>query len=282
MNHSKVTVVTPSLNQGKYIERTILSVLSQDYQNLEYIVVDGGSSDDTLTILKRYNDRLRWISEPDSGQSEAINKGWKMASGEILAYLNSDDTYKPGAVSYAVKYLSEDPELLMVYSDVDLVDEADRLIRFLPGEEWDLKRLISDPIYFIPQQGVVFRARVLDTIGFLDESLHFKMDRDFYIRIGMHGGVKRMPCCLANGRIHSEAKQHPRNAADIWRESVLLRRRYGARVSWRGYLQHYLSLGKQRYLIDPCMKVPVARRLIGSLRARNIRKELQESREVTR
>lgn len=275
MNRPKVTVVTPSLNQQRYLERTILSVLEQDYDNLEYIVVDGGSTDGSVEILERYGARLRWISERDSGQSEAINKGWRMASGEVLAYLNSDDVYKPGAVSCAVRHLSEDPDLLMVYSDVDVIDEDDGLIRVLAGEEWDLQRLVSDPEYFIPQQGVFFRAHLLERIGFLDESLHFKMDRELYIRVGLQGRVKRIPRCLGSGRWHVEAKQNPWNAEKAWRESVIIAQRYGAHLAWTRRARWVLEVAKQTYIVRPGLKVPGIRRLVRGVQIWNAARELR-------
>lgn len=254
MKYPKVSVVTPSLNQGKYIERTILSVLNQDYPNIEYIVMDGGSTDGTLDILKRYEGRLTWISEPDKGQSHAINEGWKMSSGDILAYLNSDDTYKPGAVFCAVEYLMKNQNVMMVYSGIDVIDHEDKLIRFFQAPEFDVDRLIKDCNYFLPQQGVFFRKNILEKVGYLDESLHFKMDREFYIRVGMHGEVRRLPRCLANGRIHAEAKQNIRNEDKIWKEFILIRKQYGAPFSIRNLIIRYYRLSKHKLLIDHLMK----------------------------
>src|SRR5438128_8552250 len=124
-----VSIVTPSYNQGRFIEDTIRSVLAQDYPNLEYIVVDGGSTDHTLDVLRRYEGRLRWVSEPDRGQSEAINKGFRMARGEIVSWLNSDDTYVPGAIGKAVAHLGARPEVVMVYGEGYLLDEGGRVTR---------------------------------------------------------------------------------------------------------------------------------------------------------
>lgn len=118
-----VSIVTPSYNQGRYIEKTIRSVLNQDYPDLEYIVVDGGSTDHTLDILRKYEGRIRWVSERDGGQSEAVNKGFRMSRGEILGWLNSDDTYCPGAVRQAVTFLMEHPSVAMVYGDGYEIDE---------------------------------------------------------------------------------------------------------------------------------------------------------------
>src|SRR5439155_16996845 len=126
----RITVVTPSYNQGQFLERAITSVLSQNYPNLEYVVFDAGSTDDTLGILKRYSNRLSyWTSESDRGQSDAISKGWAMATGEILAWLNSDDFYYPGALSEVGRIFGGDPHLKMVCGSVALVDETDRKLR---------------------------------------------------------------------------------------------------------------------------------------------------------
>ena len=119
-----VSIVTPSYNQSRFIEDTIRSVLSQDYPQIEYMIVDGGSTDGSVEIIKRYEDQLAWwVSERDQGQTDAINKGFARATGDILAWLNSDDTYEPGAVSAAVKYLQEHPEVGMVYGDCNYIDE---------------------------------------------------------------------------------------------------------------------------------------------------------------
>ena len=112
-----VSIVTPSFNQGRFIRETIESVLSQDYPAIEYMVIDGGSTDETVSILKSYGNRIFWISEPDSGQSDAINKGWKRATGEILTWLNSDDVYLPGAIAKAADYLQRHPNVGVVYGD---------------------------------------------------------------------------------------------------------------------------------------------------------------------
>src|SRR4030067_2556851 len=123
MRDPLVSIVTPSYNQAEFLEKTILSVINQDYPRLEYFVMDGGSTDGSLEIIKRFEHRItNWISEPDRGQSDAINKGWSMASGDIFAWLNSDDMYAPGAVQAAVQAFRENPEAGMVYGDAILVD----------------------------------------------------------------------------------------------------------------------------------------------------------------
>ena len=127
-----VSVITPSLNQAEFVTQTIESVLSQNYSPLEYWVIDGGSTDGTLEILHRYRDRLHWISEPDGGQAAAINKGWRLTRGEIIAYLNADDTYLPSAIERVVEYLNTYPQVDAVYGDCDYVDEQGKFLRAYP------------------------------------------------------------------------------------------------------------------------------------------------------
>src|SRR5262249_45140624 len=131
-----VSIVTPSFNQGRFIRETIESVLLQDYPNLEYMVIDGGSTDETVSILERYRDRFFWVSEPDRGQAHAINKGWKRAKGDILAWLNSDDMYLPGAISNAARYLVDHPEIGLVYGDGYHVAEDGRMLSLYPTERF--------------------------------------------------------------------------------------------------------------------------------------------------
>ena len=129
-----ITIVTPSLNQGEFIRQTINSVLSQDYPGVDYQVWDGGSTDATLSILKAYGDKLRWYSEPDRGQAEAINKGWKKATGEILAWLNSDDLLYPRALNQVSATFNEHPEVDILYGDCDCVDQDGKVLMRYPTE----------------------------------------------------------------------------------------------------------------------------------------------------
>ena len=137
-----VSIVTPSFNQGRFLEATIQSVLNQDYVNVEYIVVDGGSTDNCVDILKKYSDQLaHWMSEPDAGQTDAINKGFSLATGEIFAWLNSDDIYRPGAISEAVAYLQDHPNEGMIYGDADFIDENGNWLGKFPSAKTDYRKL---------------------------------------------------------------------------------------------------------------------------------------------
>ena len=171
-----VSIITPSFNQGRFIEETIQSVLSQEYPNIEYLVIDGGSTDETLDILRKYEDRLRWISEPDEGQSDAINKGFQLARGEVVAWLNSDDTFLPGAVSKAVNFLVTHPEVMMVYGEGYQIDEQGRVKgRFQATEPFNLWRLIYYSDYIL-QQTVFMQKQVFKEVGMLDKALHYGID----------------------------------------------------------------------------------------------------------
>ena len=203
----RITIVTPSLNQGRFIEETIQSVLSQNYENLEYLVIDGGSTDDTIGILKRHNGHLQWWSEQDRGQAHAINKGFRRAAGEILGYLNSDDIYEPNALNKVANYFIENPEIDLVYGEGYLMNEDGTCKRRFPATEprFDLWRLIH--IWdFILQQATFFRRSLLDRIGFLDESLNFGMDWDFWIRAGKATKIGYLPEYLGTLREYDSAK----------------------------------------------------------------------------
>jgi glycosyltransferase involved in cell wall biosynthesis len=195
-----VSIITPSYNQGAFVEATILSVLEQDYSNLEYLVVDGASTDETQEILRRYRGRLRWISEPDEGQAHAINKGFARTRGEILGWLNSDDVYTPGAISAVVEYLVAHPEVMLVYGDANFID-ADGVVvgPCAHVEPFDLHRLIhhSD---FIVQPATFFRRSAFEAVGRLDESLHWAMDYDLWLKIGRRYQAAYLPRLMANSR----------------------------------------------------------------------------------
>jgi glycosyltransferase involved in cell wall biosynthesis len=200
-----VSIVTPSYNKGAFIEETILSIKSQTYTHVEHIVIDGGSTDGTLDILRKYGDSLTWISEPDKGQSDAINKGWGMARGEILAYLNADDAYVPWAVETAVDFLCQNPDVDMVYGDLDLIDEHANIIGQYRGAKFELVDLVCGR-NMIPQPTVFFRRKVLDNVGYLDTNLHLAMDYDFWIRIGLKSRTGYIPKLLASFRLCAGTK----------------------------------------------------------------------------
>ena len=169
-----VSIVTPSYDQSRYIEDTIRSVLTQDYPNLEYLVLDGGSTDGTVEILKKYEERLRWISEKDRGQADAINKGFQLAKGDILGWLNSDDTYLQGTIRKVVQYFETHPDVGMVYGEGYHVDAQGHRLGRYPTEPFDAQRL--QETCFICQPTVFLRAEVFREVGPLDISLLYSPD----------------------------------------------------------------------------------------------------------
>jgi len=199
-----VTVVTPSFNQGRFIRETIESVLSQDYSRIEYLIMDGGSKDETLDILKSYGDRFSWVSEKDKGQAHAINKGWWKGQGKYLAWLNSDDIYLPGAVSKAVAFLEQYPAMGSVYGEGYHIENDGRIIEPYPTEPFDRKRLIEN--CFICQPTAFMRRSVLERVGFLDEKLHYCMDYDLWFRIAKHHEMGYIRKYLACTRFYKETK----------------------------------------------------------------------------
>src|SRR6266540_2326897 len=212
-----VSIVTPSYNQALYLEQTIQSVLEQDYPRIEYIVVDGASTDDSFEIIKKYNDRLAyWISEKDSGQAEAINKGFGRAKGEILAWLNSDDYYLPNTISAVVKCFEENPDVVMIYGDMLAVDGYGQTINVLKYKQLSLKDLLCFQI--LGQPSVFFRRSALEKTGLLDTSFHFMLDHHLWIRLAQQGRILHVPQVWSAARYHAQAKNRAK-AAEFGREA---------------------------------------------------------------
>jgi glycosyltransferase involved in cell wall biosynthesis len=201
----RIAIVTPTLNQGKFIRTTIDSVLRQDYPKLAYVVRDGGSTDETRQILRSYGEKLQWQSEPDTGQANAINRGFREVDGEIMGYLNSDDTLMPGALAYVAQAFRDDPEVDVVYSHRIFVDadglEIGRCI--LPPHDAETLKWAD----YIPQETLFWRWRVWDAVGPFDETFNFALDWDFVLRAQTAGfKFKRLPRFLACFRCHTEQK----------------------------------------------------------------------------
>jgi glycosyltransferase involved in cell wall biosynthesis len=199
-----VSIITPSFNQGRFIRRTIESVLSQDYPKLEYLVMDGGSTDETLDILRSYGNRLTWRSGPDGGQADAVNAGTRLARGEILGWLNSDDTYLPGAVTAAVDYVLAHPETAVVYGNAYFIDERDARFGTHPTEDFDLYRLAETTL--ICQPAAFIRRSAFEAVGMLDPSLQYCMDYDLFIRLSRRFRIERIDRFLANSRRYHDTK----------------------------------------------------------------------------
>jgi glycosyltransferase involved in cell wall biosynthesis len=183
----RITIITPSYNHGHFIEETIRSVLLQGYPDLEYMIFDGGSTDQSVEIIRKYEPWLTfWVSERDDGQSDAINRGFARATGEIIAWLNSDDAYFPGALHQAALALSVNPAASMVYAKSEVRDAQDNLIGML-GRPTSLRSLLETARLGIPQPSVLMRAEAVKKAGLLRADFHYGMDWDYWLRLGLSG-----------------------------------------------------------------------------------------------
>lgn len=259
-----ISIITPSFNQGRFIHVTLDSVLAkQDYRNFEHIIFDGGSMDNTLDILKKYKslypNKLNYNSEPDKGQSNAINKGFKIAKGEIIGWINSDDYYEDNIFQFVIDFFSENPAIDMIYGGCNRVDEYGKFIeKFEDGygfkicrvtnyNEFNYDILLNTYSGLIPQQSVFFRKRILDTVGYLDESYEFTMDYEYWLRIGSSCKIKRVNKVLANFRTHKAAKTNLKNINSFVIESLKARSKYGGKLFATFYL--YIGLIVSKTLI---------------------------------
>jgi glycosyltransferase involved in cell wall biosynthesis len=221
-----VSIVTPSFNHAPFLERTLTSVLGQNYPRLEFIVQDGGSHDDTPQILERYRRQLhRAVSAPDRGQTNALNLGFAHASGEILAYLNSDDVLLPGALPYVVRYFHDHPAVDVVYGHRIFIDSKDQEVgRWVLPPHSNSMLIWAD---YVPQETMFWRRRIWDQVGArFDESFQFAMDWDLLLRFREAGAkMVRLPRFLGAFRVHDEQKSQAQLATIGDREMTRLRRR---------------------------------------------------------
>lgn len=211
--YPKISIVTPSYNQSQFLEQTIDSVLSQNYPNLEYFVIDGGSTDGSMEIIKRYEKYLAyWVSEKDRGQSHAINKGFARCTGDIWAWLNSDDTYLPSTFATVIDAFREYPEMGMIYGDVILMDENNNII--MEKREIEFDYLMGCCIGFgrvIYQPAAFWKRDVYVKIGGVNEDLYYSMDNDYWLKIAQHFSIKHIDHFLAKARWHENTKTQEMN-----------------------------------------------------------------------
>lgn len=232
-----VSIVTPSFNQARFLRRTVDSVLGQDYPHVEYIVIDGGSTDGSVEVLRSYGDRLRWLSERDRGQSDAINKGFARSSGTIRAYLNSDDVLWPGAIRTVVEHFERHPDWDLVYGNAYHIDADDRILDRYPTARYDLGRLLQN--CFICQPAAFWRSRIARRVGPFSANLHYAMDLDYWLRIDRAGGrLMHVPEVLACSRVHPATKTLSARI-QVYREILHVCTRHAGQAGFSQYFAYW-------------------------------------------
>ncbi len=239
----RISIITPSLNQGEFIEHTIKSVIHQDYPNFEYIVVDGGSTDETLELLKKYDNQLIWISEKDQGQADAINKGIRMSTGDIIAYLNADDKYESSAFKKVSEYFRINPSAMWLTGRCRMIDDEDCEIRrlitayknFLLHHYSYPMLLITNPI---SQPATFWRREMIQEVGLFALHEHLVLDYGYWLRIGKRYLPLIIDDYLACFRIHKRSKTMRSNFSNFKQELAVSKNYSNSKII---HLMHYLN-----------------------------------------
>ena len=258
----KLTVITPSYNQGQFIERAIRSVVEQGYPDLEYIVVDGGSPDETLEVLLRYDRQLRWSSKPDRGQADALNEGLRRATGDVIAFLNSDDTYQPGALLKVGRLFATNPDAPWLTGRCRTIDQAgDEIRRPITQYKNFWLRLASyrvlNVLNFVSQPATFWRRSVIETIGPFDETLRYAMDYDYHLRVWRRFQPLVVNEYLANFRVHPESKAGSSASAQFDSDLEILRRHTSSRLLLSMHAAHNAAAVATYRLLMRSAKPPV-------------------------
>lgn len=257
-----ISIITPSFNQADYIVETIDSIRAQNYPNLEHLVIDGGSTDGTLQILQRY-DGLDWNSEPDNGQADAINKGFKKATGEIIGWLNSDDIYLPGALHRVAEFFSTHPNIDIIYGDYYLIDQHSNILLRKQEIPFDYNILLYG-LDYISQPTTFFRRSVFEQSGYLDERLHYGLDWEYWLRLANDGcRFAHLPHYLAATRWHTDAKTLVA-PPKMFAEHETIRTRYWTKPRFEspGWQKLYAAWLNKRYRLKrQLLKIVLRRRI---------------------
>lgn len=261
LSHSlpKISIITVSFNQGRFIEDNILSVINQNYPNVEHIIIDAGSNDETLAILRKYDEHLVWTSEPDRGQSDGLNKGFKKATGEIIGWFNSDDRIPTGALYKVAEYFNMNPNEIAIVGDQLLIDENGNRMRLIKSRGYDYNYLLNEA-KGITQNSMFFKKEILENIGYLDDSLHFAMDRDLFIRICKIKPILYVPETLGEFRVQSDSK----TSLGTWNfalELIRIRKKYGGKMFGSGNRNDIYVI-----LTEPLRKIKPLRKFVQKIK----------------
>jgi glycosyltransferase involved in cell wall biosynthesis len=241
MDYPRISVITPSYNQGEFLEATIRSVLDQQYPNLEYIVIDGLSADNSKEIIQKYSSKIAyWCSEKDNGQSQALNKGLERATGSLVGWINSDDLYYPGSLEALARCFEEDPGLDVVFADYDYIDDEGKTVHRRKETRYDLKTSYWTAECFHANVAALFRRECFQKWGGLREDLHMAMDYEFYLRLGVHGcRFAHLPRPCGAYRLHSLSKTVTSQARSL-EETRKIRNEYSAMLDHSRLLSRFL------------------------------------------
>jgi len=245
----KISIVTPSYNQGQYLEKTFQSVLGQSYPNLEYIIIDGGSTDNSVEIIKKYEKHLAyWVSEKDRGQSHAINKGFAHATGDLFCWLNSDDCYTPGALKTVAEVYRDNPETGAIVGAGDMVDESGNVLHHIEPFDVTVNSLYRWVDRFFWQPSCFFSRQAWERCGPLDEDLHFAMDLDLWLKIAKAYTFTKTDAMLSTSLMHQGAKTRAFEALTRLDASIVILK-HGGEKEARQYLLDYMT-EQDRYIAE--------------------------------
>jgi glycosyltransferase involved in cell wall biosynthesis len=229
----KISVITPSFNQAHFLERTIKSIVDENYPNLEYIIIDAGSTDGSVDIIRKYEKYITyWVSEPDNGQSHAINKGLQRATGEWVAWQNSDDIYYPGVFSAIAKASKSNPDVDLIIGNMNLIDENDKLIRDMHFVTPTYQAMVAEGMV-LSNQAAFWRRKVHSDIGWMDESLHLGFDFDWFLRLTKHCKGYSINQCLGAFRIHGLAKTQKMPTQNLEIHKLVRNRHSAVMPKWK-------------------------------------------------
>ena len=257
--YPKISIVTVSYNQADFIEENIESVINQNYPNVEHIIIDAGSTDGTIEILKKYDRYLNWISEPDNGQSDGLNRGFKKASGEIIGWINSDDALADNALYRVADFFKENPNEVAVVGNQMFIDENSNKIKIVNSSSYSYDYLLNNA-KGITQNSTFFKKEIFSRVGYLDESLHYAMDHDLFIRITTIKDIPHIPYTLAKFRMQPKAKT-AEGGVNFAKDLLYIRKKYKGKLFSAGNWDSIYII-----LTEPLRKILWFRRLIQSVR----------------
>lgn len=257
--YPKISIVTVSYNQVEFIEENIKSVINQNYPNTEHIIIDAGSTDGTVDILKKYDKHLNWVSETDRGQSDGLNKGFKKASGEIIGWINSDDNLHENSLFIVGEFFKNYPDEFSVVGNQMIINEKGQKIKVIKSHSYTHDYLLNQA-KGITQNSTFFKKEVFEKIGYLDESLHYAMDHDFFIRLASLRTIPYLPTTLAQFRIQPNAKT-AKGGDKFAKDLIHIRRKYHGNFFSSGNLDSIYII-----LTQPLREILWLRKLVQSVR----------------